>query len=165
MMQNNLTYFSQKIIELSSITEMDVCVANSDLIRVTGTGRYSSLINERAGNNSLYSRLIQNRDKYLLVKPREDKICNRCEYLQNCSGLVHLAMPFNIKRYGITAILLTATKDHDKKELLNNTTLYIRLVNFFKKQIEKESFSNVNYKVDHHDNQIFDHPEAKFFVV
>ena len=25
--------------------------------------------------------------------------------------------------------------------------------------------SNVNYKVDHHDNQIFDHPEAKFFVV
>ncbi len=143
-MQNNLTYFSQKIIELSSITEMDVCVANSDLIRVTGTGRYSSLINERAGNNSLYSRLIQNRDKYLLVKPREDKICNRCEYLQNCSGLVHLAMPFNIKRYGITAILLTATKDHDKKELLNNTTLYIRLVNFFKKQIEKESLTANN---------------------
>lgn len=29
----------------------------------------------------------------------------------------------------------------------------------------EEVSSNVNYKVDHHDNQIFDHPEAKFFVV
>jgi len=32
-------------------------------------------------------------------------------------------------------------------------------------KLEEERDSNVNYKVDHHDNQIFDHPEAKFFVV
>ncbi len=144
MLPENLTHLSQKIIELSSITEMDVCVVDSDLIRVTGTGRYSSLINEKAGDNSLYNRVIQNNKKFLLVKPPEDKTCNLCEYLQNCSGLIYLAMPFPIKKYGIAAILLTATKDRYKKELLNNTSLYVRLVDFFQKEIEKESSTDNN---------------------
>lgn len=138
MLLKNLTHLSQKIIELSTITEMDVCVVNSNLIRVTGTGRYSSLINEKARENSLYNRVIQNKAKFMLVKPSEDKTCNLCEYLQNCSGLVYLVMPFRIKRYGLAAILLTATKDRYKKELLNNTLLYVRLVEHFQKEIEKE---------------------------
>ncbi len=139
MLQENLTRFSQKIIELSSITEMDVCVVNSNLVRIMGTGRYYSLINEKAVDKSLHNRLFQSSEKYLLVKPHEDKVCNKCEYLHDCSGLVHLAVPFKINKNNMS-LLLTATKDHYKKELLNNTSLYLHLVDYFNKQIEKESY-------------------------
>lgn len=138
MQRENLKIFSQKIIELSSITEMDVCVVNSNLVRIIGTGRYSGLINEKVIEKSLYNRIFQDRVKYLLVKPHEDKICSSCEYLHNCSGLVHLAVPFKVKKHNIMSLLFTATKDHYKKELINNTSLYLHLVDFFSKQIEKE---------------------------
>ncbi|WP_347488677.1 sigma 54-interacting transcriptional regulator [Desulfoscipio sp. XC116] len=138
MQQESLKLFSQKIIELSSIVEMDVCVVNSNLVRIIGTGRYSGLINEKVMEKSLYNRLFQSRVKYLLVKPREDKVCSSCEYLHNCSGLVHLAVPFKVKKHNIMSLSFTAVKDHYKKELLNNTSLYLHLVDFFSKQIEKE---------------------------
>ncbi|MCM1566996.1 MAG: sigma 54-interacting transcriptional regulator [Dehalobacter sp.] len=138
MQRENLKIFSQKIIELSSITEMDVCVVNSNLVRIIGTGRYSGLINEKVIEKSLYNRIFQSRVKYLLVKPHEDKICSSCEYLHNCSGLVHLAVPFKVKKHNIMSLLFTAAKDHYKKELINNTSLYLHLVDFFSKQIEKE---------------------------
>lgn len=138
MRQENLKIFSQKIIELSSITEMDVCVVNSNLVRIIGTGKYSGLINEKVMEKSLYNRLFQSRVKYLLVKPHEDKECSNCEYLHKCSGLVHLAVPFKVKKHNIMSLMFTATKDHYKKELLNNTLLYLHLADFFSKQIEKE---------------------------
>ena len=138
MQRERLKLFSQKIIELSSITEMDVCVVNSNLVRIIGTGRYSGLINENVMEKSLYNRLFQSRVKYLLVKPHEDKVCSSCEYLHNCSGLVHLAVPFKVKKHNSMSLLFTAAKDHYKKELLNNTSLYLHLVDFFSKQIEKE---------------------------
>ncbi|MDD4157296.1 MAG: sigma 54-interacting transcriptional regulator [Candidatus Cloacimonetes bacterium] len=139
LLQENLTRFSRKIIELSSITEMDVCVVNSNLVQIMGTGRYYSLINEKTIETSLHNRLLQGIEKYLLVKPHEDIVCNKCEYLRECSGLVHLVVPIEFKNDHMS-LMLTATKDHNKKELLNNTSLYLHLVDYFNKQIEKESY-------------------------
>jgi transcriptional regulator with PAS, ATPase and Fis domain len=137
-MEKGLKSIPQKIIALSSITEMDVCVVNSDLVRIAGTGRYSSVISEKVHNKSLYYRLFHSDDKHLLVKPRKDKVCNSCEYLYNCSGLIHLAVPLIIKKCKAMALVLTATKDYTKRELANDTSLYLRLIDYFNKEIEKE---------------------------
>lgn len=138
MQREKLQLFSQKIIELSSITEMDVCVVDADLVCIIGTGRYSGLINDKPVEKTLYDRLFQGRRKYLLVKPNEDKTCLGCEYLYKCSGLIHLAAPFMVGRQDNMLLMFTAVKDHYKKELSHNTTLYLHLVDYFSKQIENE---------------------------
>ncbi len=138
MQREKLKLFSQKIIELSSITEMDICVVNANLVRIIGTGKYSAMINEKITEKSPCNRLLKGKLKYLLVKPCEDKVCSSCEYLHSCSGLVHLAVPFKIKNNGAMSLLFTAAKDQDKKGLIKNTSLYMHLADFFSKEIEKE---------------------------
>ena len=138
MQREKLQLFSQKIIELSSITEMDVCVVDANLVCIIGTGRYSGLINGKPVEKNLYDRLFRGRRKYLLVKPNEDKTCRGCEYLHKCSGLIHLAVPFRVGKQDNMLIMFTAAKDHYKKELSYNTTLYLHLIDYFSKQIENE---------------------------
>ena len=114
---------------ISKILKVDVEIADSNLIRVAGTGKYGQLINmsiEREGN--VYRNSMQNRRPLVVETPGKNEICMECSNSGRCGEKFEACMPIRSGDEIIGVIGLVCFNDIQKKRIKSDFDTYMEFL-------------------------------------
>lgn len=114
---------------ISKILKVDVEIADSNLIRVAGTGKYGQLINmsiEREGN--VYRNSMQNRRPLVVETPGKNEICMECSNSGRCGEKFEACMPIRSGDEIIGVIGLVCFNDIQKKRIKGDFDTYMEFL-------------------------------------
>ena len=109
----------QKIAEaIASVLAVEVTIADNQLRRIAGTGRYAIAIGEQLARDSAFSRVLRDRQGFVISNPREDSACITCVLKQNCNERAEVCCPIVLDQKAIGIIALIAFDDSQRRSLL-----------------------------------------------
>ena len=109
----------QKIAEaIASVLAVEVTIADNQLRRIAGTGRYAIAIGEQLARDSAFSRVLRDRQGFVISNPREDSACITCVLKQSCNERAEVCCPIVLDQKAIGIIALIAFDDSQRRSLL-----------------------------------------------
>lgn len=114
---------------ISKILKVDVEIADSNLVRIAGTGRYENYINlniEREGN--VYRNSMVNKKPLVVETPGKSEICRECPNACRCSEKFEACTPIKSGNEIIGVIGLVCFNDIQKKRIKSNFDIYMEFL-------------------------------------
>ena len=109
----------QKIAEaIASVLAVEVTIADDQLRRIAGTGRYALAIGEQLARDSAFSRVLRDRQGFVISNPGEDSACITCVLKQSCNERAEVCCPIVLDQKAIGIIALIAFDDSQRRSLL-----------------------------------------------
>ncbi|SKA97759.1 Transcriptional regulator containing PAS, AAA-type ATPase, and DNA-binding Fis domains [Caloramator quimbayensis] len=114
---------------ISKVLKVDVEIADSNLIRVAGTGSYSKLVNmslEKQGY--VYKNAIETGSAKIIKEPGKSSICLKCQKRDNCEEKFEVCTPIKLGSKIIGVIGLICFTDEQKNHLLSDFDTYMEFL-------------------------------------
>lgn len=109
----------QKIAEaIASVLAVEVTIVDDQLRRIAGTGRYAMAIGEQLARDSAFSRVLRDRQGFVISNPGEDSACITCVLKQSCNERAEVCCPIILDQKAIGIIALIAFDDSQRRSLL-----------------------------------------------
>ena len=109
----------QKISEaIASVLAVEVTIADDQLRRIAGTGRYALAVGEQLARDSAFSRVLRDRQGFVISNPGEDSACITCVLKQSCNERAEVCCPIVLDQKAIGIIALIAFDDSQRRSLL-----------------------------------------------
>ena len=109
----------QKIAEaIASVLAVEVTIADDQLRRIAGTGRYALAVGEQLARDSAFSRVLRDRQGFVISNPGEDSACITCVLKQSCNERAEVCCPIILDQKAIGIIALIAFDDSQRRSLL-----------------------------------------------
>ena len=124
----------QKIAEvIASVLAVEVTIADDQLRRIAGTGRYALAIGEQLARDSAFSRALRDRQGFVISNPGEDSACITCGLKQSCNERAEVCCPIILDQKAIGIIALIAFDDSQRSSLLRRPD---RLLDFLERMAD-----------------------------
>ena len=124
----------QKIAEaIASVLAVEVTIADDQLRRIAGTGRYALAIGEQLARDSAFSRVLRDRQGFVISNPGEDSACTTCVLKQCCNERAEVCCPIILDQKAIGIIALIAFDDSQRRSLLLHPN---RLLDFLERMAD-----------------------------
>lgn len=132
--------------DVCSALDVDVTITDENLVRICGTGSFSSMINKYSPENSIFAQVL-NEKKPLTVKARErDPICRTCSNYDKCDEISNMAYPIIVddKVMGIVSFAAFNKKQLDlmQKKWKQYFKLLERIATILEKEIINIKMAN-----------------------
>jgi len=118
---------------ISSVLAMDVTIVDETLSRIAGTGGYKKTIGQQILGNSVFHKVIQNVEEYIITDVSTHTDCNACEQHDRCMELAQLCCPIIFGKEAIGVIGLIAFSREQQLDLRNK---HQQLLVFIRKMAE-----------------------------
>lgn len=117
-----LVRYSQVI---ATVTGINVEVADTNLIRIAGTGMYAEEVGcsiEHAGE--MYRHVLQGTTTFVMTNPRENELCKKCNNLNFCRETLSICTPIlhNGRAMGIIGMVCFTMEERSR--MLHNIDIY-----------------------------------------
>lgn len=128
---------------ISTVLHFDVTVVNHELVRVAGTGRYSTLIGQRLPASSSFADVVSKNRPYIVADKSNDPICQSCARQENCSETCHMCYPLSIGDTPIGGIGLIGFTDEQRRRMKQHGAEYMDFTHQMARLVEKAARSDI----------------------
>ncbi|MDI6616526.1 MAG: sigma 54-interacting transcriptional regulator [Syntrophaceae bacterium] len=105
---------------IASVIGVDVTIVDENLIRVAGTGAYSSLAGQAVDGSSVFRKVLETGKGYLIENPRTEALCEDCGIKSGCIEYGEISTPIVIAGKAIGIIGLIAFSKEQKVRLFTD---------------------------------------------
>ena len=120
----------QYALVISNVLQLDIDIADNNLYRIAGTGRFNRMIDERMDIEGNAFREVFRTKKHLYIEDAsKDKLCSSCGYLEVCKNQSELCCPIINKNEVIGVISLSSANDEQKRQIAENFPHYLSFLN------------------------------------
>ncbi|MBV7276337.1 sigma 54-interacting transcriptional regulator [Clostridium sp. PL3] len=117
------------VVVLSEILKVDVVIADSNLIRIAGTGQYKEKNNlNMLDEGHIAKMVIDTGMKKIIENPRENEVCANCPDRLNCIETFDMNAPIKLNEKVIGIIAFVCTTEAQKKHILENYNTFINFI-------------------------------------
>lgn len=114
---------------LSKVLKVDVEIADSNLVRVAGTGMYRNLINRSMEKEGyIYKHILKTGQPQIIDKPGESELCMPCSKYGKCSEKYEICTPIKLGSQIVGVIGLICFGEEQKNHLLNDFNTYMEFL-------------------------------------
>lgn len=125
MLQAITPYVARYSQIIATVTGITVEVADPQLTRIAGTGRYAEGVGssiEHAGE--MYRHVLQGNTTFVMTNPRENELCKRCKNLGQCRETLSVCTPILHNGQVIGIIGMICLTSEERGRMLPNIAVY-----------------------------------------
>jgi transcriptional regulator with PAS, ATPase and Fis domain len=113
--------FAQQVAEaIATVIDIEVTIIDDELIRIVGTGKYTSSIGQVLPPGSVSYQILKYGKMIFVDEPRKHPICAECSLKENCNEWAELCYPIIADGQTIGNLGLIAFNEKQKQELIAN---------------------------------------------
>lgn len=105
---------------IAAALKIEVEIADADLIRIAGTGKYKSKCGCRMDDGFVFRHVIQTGEPVIIDNPGFNELCEPCACRGNCMEYAEVAIPIRIGDQIIGVIGLVSFDEEQTKRLMDN---------------------------------------------
>jgi transcriptional regulator with PAS, ATPase and Fis domain len=118
---SNMKSFAQQVAEaIATVIDIEVTIIDDELIRIVGTGKYTSSIGQVLPPGSVSYQILKYGKMIFVDEPRKHPICAECSLKENCNEWAELCYPIIADGQTIGNLGLIAFNEKQKQELIAN---------------------------------------------
>ncbi len=125
MLHSIAPYVSRYTEVIAAVTNINVEVVDSSLIRIAGTGMYSAGVGDSikdAGES--YRHVLKHSTTFVMTDPRENPICAHCHSLRTCRETCSICTPVTHNNKAIGIIGMVCFTETERARMLANLDTY-----------------------------------------
>ncbi|MBC8589788.1 sigma 54-interacting transcriptional regulator [Wansuia hejianensis] len=112
LIQNKMQNLAETV---ASVLDVEVAIADNNLIRIVGTGDFYTKIDESCSEDSLFARVIESGEP--IVNLTRDEHCHNCSNADNCPEFANMSYP--IKEGGkVVGVVSFASFDTEQANIM-----------------------------------------------
>lgn len=128
---------------VSTVLHFDVTVANHQLVRVAGTGRYAPLIGQRLPASCSFAEVARKRRPYMVTDRNNDPVCEGCAGKTGCSETCHMCYPLSVGDISLGVIALVGFTDEQRHRIQQHGNEYMDFLHQMARLVEKAAQSDI----------------------
>jgi transcriptional regulator with PAS, ATPase and Fis domain len=133
----SLQPFLQQTAEaVATVLQLDVTIADCQLTRVAGTGKYSALVGDKLPSSSAFAEVIRTNMPYIIVDPQNNIACKRCEAREHCRETCHTAYPLSTNGQSFGVLALIGFTEEQRHRMATHSKEYLAFIEQMAKLIE-----------------------------
>jgi transcriptional regulator with GAF, ATPase, and Fis domain len=105
---------------IAAVLRIEVEIADSNLVRVAGTGQYQDQCGQVMANGVVYQYVLQTGNTVIIENPGEHELCQPCSRRGQCSENAEMASPILLDGKPMGVIGLVSFDLRQKQRLLDN---------------------------------------------
>lgn len=114
---------------ISKVLKVEVEIADSNLIRIAGTGRFKGLINRSMEKEGyVYKSAIKSGEPKIIKDPGKDSLCRACPKFDICEEKFEVCTPIKLGSEVIGVIGLICINEKQKEHLLKDFETYMEFL-------------------------------------
>ncbi|RLM31222.1 sigma 54-interacting transcriptional regulator [Brenneria salicis] len=147
--QPTIRHFTQM---LSRVLQLEVEIVDSQLLRVAGSGPYSTHLGHPSANTRLLQYVMDQKQTKVVFNARHDPLCQTCNQYGQCEELAFLGLPVIHEDTCLGVISLVAVNAEQQQRLQENADVfsdYIRhistllIANLMKNQVASDGMGQL----------------------
>jgi transcriptional regulator with PAS, ATPase and Fis domain len=115
---------------IKSVINVDVTIADSNLTRITASGKNITRVGEQISKKCVFSKSLDSMESFIIENPRENIRCIGCDKKTECKEFAQVCCPIIVQGQAAGVIGLIAFNEDQKKRIVENE---INLLDFLKK--------------------------------
>ncbi|MCG8483065.1 MAG: PAS domain-containing protein, partial [Clostridia bacterium] len=136
---------------ISNVLDVDVEIADHQLVRVAGTGRFARFINERMkSEGNAFKKVLATKKNVFVDDARYHEVCIDCPCKDICMEQCDLCCPIILKDEVIGAISLGSTSKEKKKQIVDNLTQYSEFIENIADLIATKALEYISFQQQAH---------------
>lgn len=121
------TYVIKYANVISDVLNIDIEIVDNNLLRIAGTGIYSSEIDRQCEGMS-YKKVIKTGEHRIILEPIKDECCKGCKLRESCKEVLEIATPIFYNEEIIGVIGLVCLDVNQKNRILKNVEENLRFL-------------------------------------
>ncbi|MGL4739351.1 MAG: sigma-54 interaction domain-containing protein [Sarcina sp.] len=130
---------------ISEVLNVDIEIVDRNLVRIAGTGAYSSKIDESSEGMS-YKKVLETGMYNVILEPRDDECCINCKLRNSCKEFLELATPIYYDEQIIGIIGLVCSNQEQKDIILKNVKENLRFLDNIAELIQSKIYEEFSIK-------------------
>ena len=139
------TYVIKYANVISDVLNIDIEIVDNNLLRVAGTGIYSSEINRQCEGMS-YKNVIKTGEHRIILEPIKDECCKACKLKGTCKEVLEIATPIFYNDRIIGVIGLVCLDQSQKNRILQNVEENLRFLDNISELISSKIYEEFKIK-------------------
>lgn len=139
---------SQRVAEaIEAVLRIDVTIMNVKMERISGTGRYKSLLGEIIERETAFDYCLRTGSPQIIVDHEdENSICQKCPRYSSCEEKAEVCVPIKQGDTVIGVIGVIAFSEEQKNQIINNKLVFL---NFLEKMSDLLEAKYSEYKINY----------------
>ncbi len=105
---------------IAAALKIEVEIADADLVRIAGTGKYSSRCDRAMDDGFVYRHVLRTGMPVIIDNPGYNELCRPCICRGNCLEFAEVALPIRIEEQIVGVIGLISFDEAQSKRLMDN---------------------------------------------
>lgn len=139
------TYVIKYANVISDVLNIDIEIVDNNLLRIAGTGIYSSEINRQCEGMS-YKNVIKTGEHRIILEPIKDECCKGCKLRGSCKEVLEIATPIFYNERIIGVIGLVCLDQTQKNIILQNVEENLRFLDNISELISSKVYEEFKVK-------------------
>ena len=139
------TYVIKYANVISDVLNIDIEIVDNNLLRIAGTGIYSSEINRQCEGMS-YKNVIKTGEHRIILEPIKDECCKGCKLRGSCKEVLEIATPIFYNERIIGVIGLVCLDQTQKNIILKNVEENLRFLDNISELISSKVYEEFKVK-------------------
>ncbi|MCO5387613.1 sigma 54-interacting transcriptional regulator [Desulfosporosinus sp.] len=163
--------YAQQIAEaIATVVKIDVEVADHNLMRIAGTGRYHKGVGQSMDQQGyIYQEVLRTGHQFVIETPGTHPLCAPCKARGNCSEKYEVVSPINVDDKAVGAIGLICFSDTQAKLIQENQQSYLifltKMAETIALKMKEQEFLAGLVSANHYLNSIIDCLEEGLITV
>ncbi len=105
---------------IAAALKIEVEIADADLVRIAGTGKYSSRCDRAMDDGFVYRHVLRTGKPVIIDNPGFNELCRPCICCGNCLEFAEVALPIRVEEQIVGVIGLVCFDEAQSKRLMDN---------------------------------------------
>lgn len=154
--------YAQQIAEaIATVVKIDIEIADKNLIRIAGTGRYHKGVGQSMDRQGyVYREVLRTGHQFVIETPGTHPLCGPCKARGNCSEKYEVVSPINIDGKAVGAIGMICFTEAQAKLIAENQHSYLifltKMAETIALKLKEQEFLAGLVSANHYLNSIID---------
>ncbi|MGE4284602.1 MAG: ATPase, T2SS/T4P/T4SS family [Clostridia bacterium] len=132
---------------IASVLNVDVDIADNNLIRIAGTGRFAHHILMYFNNEgNAFRKVLQTKKSLFIDNPKVHEVCIGCKNIEICIDQCEVCCPIIVKDEVIGVISLASSTESQKLQICENISDYLAFLEKIADLIATKVLEYINYE-------------------
>lgn len=163
--------YAQQIAEaISTVVKIDIEIADCNLIRVAGTGKYRKVVGKSMDRQGfVYREVLRTGHQFVIETPGYHSLCAPCAARGNCSEKYEVVSPINVDGKAVGAIGLICFTEEQAERIQENQHSFLifltKMAETVALKLKEQEFFDGLVSANHYLNSIIDCLEEGLMTV
>lgn len=130
---------------ISEVLNVDIEIVDKNLVRIAGTGVYSTEI-DKCSEGMSYRKVLETGKYNVILEPREDECCIYCKLRETCNEFLEIATPIHYNCEIIGIIGIVCSNQSQKDNILKNVKENLRFLDNIAELIQSKIYEEFSVK-------------------